>query len=50
MQIKCEVVWAHKREAADPDRPPGMGVKFIEIAEKDFLFLKKYIAGIAADR
>jgi uncharacterized protein (TIGR02266 family) len=49
MQIKCEVMWAHKREESTPENPPGMGVKFIEISEKDFLFLKKYISGIASD-
>jgi uncharacterized protein (TIGR02266 family) len=46
MQIKCEVMWARQREGSTPQDPPGMGVKFIEIAEKDHVFLKRYIQGI----
>lgn len=46
MEIKCEVMWARKREGeGTPDRMPGMGVKFTEIAERDYAFLKKYIKG-----
>jgi uncharacterized protein (TIGR02266 family) len=43
LQIKCEVLWARKRESGPPDKPPGMGVKFSEIAERDYLFIKKYL-------
>jgi CRP/FNR family transcriptional regulator, cyclic AMP receptor protein len=46
LEIKCEVMWARKREDTTTiDKPPGMGVKFTEIAEKDYAFLKKYIRG-----
>ena len=49
LEIKCEVLWARKRESSTPEKPPGMGVKFIEISERDYVFLKKYIQGIEAD-
>ena len=45
MKIKCEVVWANKQEEGK-DRPPGMGIKFLEADEKDKLTLKKYIKSI----
>jgi type IV pilus assembly protein PilZ len=45
LEIKCEVVWSRKRETSTPDKPPGMGVKFSEIAEKDYKFIKRYIDG-----
>ncbi|MEJ2024675.1 MAG: TIGR02266 family protein [Deltaproteobacteria bacterium] len=43
MQIKCEVVWARKREFSTPDKPSGMGVKFAEIAEKDYKLIERYL-------
>jgi type IV pilus assembly protein PilZ len=43
MQIKCEVVWSRKRETSTPEKPPGMGVKFAEIAEKDYKLIKQYL-------
>ncbi len=46
LQIKCEVVWSRKREEGSPGKPAGMGVKFIEIAEKDYKLIKNYIAGL----
>jgi len=49
MQIKCEVLWSHKRVDSTPEKPSGMGVKFCEIPEKDYLFLKKYISGTTSD-
>ena len=49
MQIKCEVVWSHKRTDSTPEKPSGMGVKFCEIPEKDHMFLKKYVSGITSD-
>lgn len=49
MQIKCDVMWARQRQESTPDEPPGMGVKFCEIAERDHIFLKKYIQGIQVD-
>jgi uncharacterized protein (TIGR02266 family) len=45
-QIRCEVVWSRGRETSTPQEPPGMGVKFCEIAERDYHFLKKYVEGI----
>lgn len=45
LEIKCEVVWSRKRETSTPDKPPGMGVKFSEIAEKDYKFIKRYVQG-----
>lgn len=45
LEIKCEVVWSRQRETSTPDKPPGMGVKFSEIAEKDYKFIKRYIDG-----
>jgi len=44
MEVKCEVVWCRKKEKSSTGKPSGMGVKFIEIAENDLRFLKKYIA------
>ncbi len=44
IQLKCEVVWSHRKEEGSPEKPPGMGVKFTEIAEKDLHFLRKYIS------
>ena len=44
IHLKCEVVWSHRKEEGSPEKPPGMGVKFIEIAERDLHFLRKYIS------
>lgn len=43
MQINCEVVWARKRESSTPEKPSGMGVKFAEIAEKDYKVIRRYL-------
>jgi len=43
MQMKCEVVWSRKRESSTPEKPSGMGVKFAEIAEKDYKRIKRYL-------
>jgi type IV pilus assembly protein PilZ len=43
MQIKCEVVWSRKRESSTPEKPSGMGVKFAEIAEKDYKLIRSYL-------
>lgn len=43
LEIKCEVMWARKVESGEPNRPPGMGVKFCEISKKDYLCLKEYL-------
>lgn len=44
VEVKCEVIWARIRESNQPDRVPGMGVKFCEISEGDSQLLKEYIA------
>ena len=43
IQVKCEVVWSRKRESSTPEKPSGMGVKFSEIAEKDYKLIKRYL-------
>jgi len=50
LQIKCEVVWSRKREEGSPGKPPGMGVKFTEIAERDYKLIKNYIAGLPVNQ
>ncbi len=50
MQIKCEVVWSHKRAESTPEKSSGMGVKFCEIPEKDHMYLKKYVSGITSEK
>lgn len=43
MKIKCEVVWARKQADDAGKRPPGMGVKFVEIAKRDGQTLEHYL-------
>lgn len=43
IQIKCEAIWARRKEQSQPGRPSGMGVKFCEISKKDHKFLQEYI-------
>ena len=43
MQIKCEVVWGRKRESSEPNKPPGMGIKFSDMSKTDIQTLKKYL-------
>lgn len=47
MQIKCQVSWARQEEEAVKGRPPGMGVKFLEMSEKDSRVLDEYIKEIS---
>jgi uncharacterized protein (TIGR02266 family) len=49
MQIKCEVMWARKREGSAPNKPPGMGVKFCEMSKSNFQILKKYLGTAEPD-
>jgi uncharacterized protein (TIGR02266 family) len=44
LQVKCEVVWSRKRESSEPNKPPGMGIKFCEISKSDLQILKKYVS------
>jgi len=47
MKIKCQVAWAKKEEGVAGEHPPGMGVKFTEVSDKDSQTLKKYIKSVA---
>jgi len=49
LQIKCEVIWTRKRESSKPNSPPGMGVKFSEISERDHKVLKEFLAATEKD-
>jgi uncharacterized protein (TIGR02266 family) len=40
LQIKSEVRWIRPLEKAQPDRPPGMGIQFLEISKSDVQLLK----------
>ena len=46
VNIKSEVAWAWKKEGDKEKKPSGMGVKFLEMNEKDDQTLKKYIGKI----
>jgi CRP/FNR family cyclic AMP-dependent transcriptional regulator len=43
LKIKCEVVWSRSQESDAGKRPPGMGVKFLEMAQKDEQTLNHYL-------
>ena len=47
MKIKCQVAWTKQDEGTADEHPPGMGVKFIEMSDKDSKTLKKYIKSIS---
>ena len=42
LKIECKVIWTRKREE-DIKRPPGMGVKFCNIAPDDSTVLTQYL-------
>ena len=46
MKIKAEVVWTREQTDDAKGKPPGMGVKFCEMSNKDNEILKKYLAAI----
>jgi len=50
IQVMCEVVWSRKKEESAPGKPSGMGVKFCEISESDFKYLKKYVSETPAKK
>ena len=50
LQIRCEVVWARKKQESQPGRPAGMGVRFLKISERDNRILKQYLSSIEADK
>ena len=43
LQIKCEVLWNRERNKSQPNRLPGMGVKFIKISKNDYQILRDFI-------
>ena len=43
LQIKCEVLWNRERNSSQPNRLPGMGVKFIKISKNDYQILRDFI-------
>ena len=45
LQIKSEVAWTRKRDENHPDRPPGMGIRFCEMSDKDRQTLDQYLSG-----
>src|SRR4030042_1774817 len=44
LKIKCAVAWTNREE--EGKHPPGMGIKFNEISDKDNKRLKKYIKSL----
>jgi len=44
IKIKCQVAWVRKNDEASAERPAGMGVKFVEMNDKDKVILKKYLS------
>jgi CRP/FNR family cyclic AMP-dependent transcriptional regulator len=44
LKINCEVVWSRRKSEATDTRPPGMGVKFLEMSRQDSDVLQKYLA------
>ncbi|NVL93005.1 MAG: TIGR02266 family protein [Desulfobacterales bacterium] len=44
IQAKCEVVWTREQSETDR-RPPGMGVKFCEMTERNSQMLGQYLQG-----
>lgn len=47
LKISCEVVWARSPAQATAREPAGMGVKFIEVSQKDDALLKRYLSRVA---
>ncbi|MFC1820021.1 TIGR02266 family protein [Thermodesulfobacteriota bacterium] len=46
LKIRCEVAWVNKHEGGEKNRPPGMGIKFLEMSKNDNQTLKKYIKSL----
>ncbi|MBW1841501.1 MAG: cyclic nucleotide-binding domain-containing protein, partial [Deltaproteobacteria bacterium] len=49
IKIGCEVAW-NRAETDDPAKPPGMGIKFIQISQPDMQRLKETLKKADADR
>ena len=45
--IKCQVIWARKKDEEEKVSPAGMGVQFAEMTQKDSQVLKQYLKDIA---
>ena len=43
LQIKCEVLWNRERKRQQPERLPGMGVKFTKISKGDYQILRDFV-------
>lgn len=43
LQIKCEVLWNRKKKTNQPEKLPGMGVKFSKISKNDYRVLKDFV-------
>jgi len=46
LKIKCSVAWANKKEGTKGANPPGMGIKFGEMSDRDRQTLQNYIKTI----
>jgi CRP/FNR family transcriptional regulator, cyclic AMP receptor protein len=46
LRVSCEVVWARHSAQATLKEPAGMGVKFLEMSQKDSDALKQYLKGV----
>ncbi len=44
LQIKCEVLWSRERKGNQPERLPGMGVKYSQISKSDYKVLRDFVA------
>lgn len=43
LKINCAVAWVRKKAGDTDNSPPGMGIKFLEMTEKNKQALRKYI-------
>lgn len=50
LNIKCEVVWNRTKQESRPDRPPGMGVRFMQASKRDHQVLRTYLASHDSDQ
>jgi len=46
LKIKCTVAWADKQEGGKGKDPPGMGIKFSEMSDKDNQRLQSYLKSL----
>jgi uncharacterized protein (TIGR02266 family) len=45
--IKCKVVWVRPKEEETSGFPAGMGIKFVDVKEKDNQILEEYVARLS---